>query len=122
MEKKKSTYLKNDISLFGILLRNRIQYYVCEMQSSAQEAIDEFALDQVIKDAPSERLSLHVAFVTHRIVRVIGKQRDFQTEKGSGECRTLRGHSAVEVSLWQREWTFLPGLTCFLNAGSTGFV
>lgn len=63
---------------FGILLRNRVWCYVCEMQSSAQEAIDEFALDQVIKDAPSERLSLQVAFVTHRIVRVIGiisKQR-----------------------------------------------
>lgn len=48
----------------GILLRNCIWHRVCEMQSSAQEAIDESALDQVIKDAPSEPLSLHVAFVT----------------------------------------------------------
>ena len=67
----------------GILLRNCIWHYVCEMQSSAQEAIDEFALDQVIKDAPSEPIGLHVAFVTNRIVRVIGI---ISKQKGRGEC------------------------------------
>lgn len=79
MEKKENQRtLRMTLVSCGILLRNCIWYYVCEMQSSAQKAIDEFALDQVIKDAPSEPLSLHVAFVTNRIVRVIGiisKQR-----------------------------------------------
>ena len=56
------------------------------MQSSAQEAIDEFALDQVIKDAPSERLSLHAAFVTHRIVR----DYNWQTEKFPNRERKWR--------------------------------
>lgn len=56
------------------------------MQSSAQEAIDESALDQVIKDAPSEPLSLHVAFVTNRIVRVIGI---ISEQRKEGRAHTL---------------------------------
>ena len=119
-KKKKSTYLNDDISLLWNLLRNCIWHRVCEMQSSAQEAIDESALDQVIKDAPSEPLSLHVAFVTNRIVRVIGiisKQRK-------------EGESAYSMRQQCCCWSFAvavgvdvsSGLTCFLNAGSTGCV
>ena len=47
----------------GILLRIHILYYVCEMLSSAQEAVDEVALHRVIKDVPSEPPCLAVAFV-----------------------------------------------------------
>lgn len=119
-KKENQRTLRMTLVSCGILLRNYIWYYVCEMQSSAQEAIDEFALDQVIKDAPSEPLSLHVAFVTNRIVRVIGI---ISKQRKEGESAILCGNNAaVEVSLWQWEWTFLPGLTCFLNAGSTGCV